>query len=375
MSHPLPIVEPSDLELDAARIQHVYDQLEDWTSGEAPAFPAAAILIGRGGQMLQPRRFGRQQPGEEQPIRDDSVFLLASITKPFTYMAALQLVEEGRLNLSDRVAAYLPDFAENGKEEVRVHHLFTHTSGLPDMLPNNRQLRAEHAPRSQFVEEAMRLPLDFPPGMNLQYQSMGTLVAAELVHQLSGNQIETQLLEHIFKPLGMDSSRLGSAGLDEERIVDVEVPEEIADENFHWNSEYWRAFGAPWGGMFSSPEDLAILCHCLLRDGRLRERTLLSPATIRLATRNRLDDYPDLAASVRRTRPWGLGWQLNPLGSPNAFCDLLGRDVFGHTGATGTMLWIDRANDLYCILLSTAIRAKAPWRLVRLSNMVAASVW
>jgi CubicO group peptidase (beta-lactamase class C family) len=92
-----------------------------------------------------------------------------------------------------------------------------------------------------------------------------------------------------------------------------------------------------------------------------------------MMTTNRLDDYPDLPEGVRRTQPWGLGWRLNHPGTPESWGDLLDRNVFGHTGATGTTVWIDPKAEGFCVLLTTALREKAPWRLVHLSNAVAAS--
>ncbi len=118
---------------------------------------------------------------------------------------------------------------------------------------------------------------------------------------------------------------------------------------------------------------MAVLCQCMLQFGRHESTRLWSRAVIELATTNRLDDYPEVPESVRRTIPWGLGWQLNRLGSPDCFSDLLSRDAFGHTGATGTMVWMDRKLDGFFILFTTAIRQKAPWRLVRLANMAAAA--
>jgi CubicO group peptidase (beta-lactamase class C family) len=100
---------------------------------------------------------------------------------------------------------------------------------------------------------------------------------------------------------------------------------------------------------------------------------LLSPAAVRMMTTNRLDDLPDLPEPVRRTQPWGLGWRLNHPGTRESWGDLLGRHVFGHTGATGTMVWMDPQNQGFCLLLTSALREKAPWRLVHLSNAVAAA--
>ena len=88
---------------------------------------------------------------------------------------------------------------------------------------------------------------------------------------------------------------------------------------------------------------------------------------------NRLDDFPDVPEPVRRTKPWGLGWQMNHPGTAGSWSDLLDRTVFGHTGATGTMLWMDKSRDGFCMLLTTAVRSRAPWRLVHLSNIVAAA--
>ncbi len=371
----LPITSVEELEIDPAQWQAANALLESWTEGESPAIPGAAMAIGRRGRMLEPQYFGRQSPLEATPIRRDGVFLLASISKPLTYLAGLILVERGLLNLSDRVVRYFPEFAANGKRRVQVHHLFTHTSGLPDMLPNNQQLRVAHASMGRFVDAAIReTKLDFPPGENYQYQSMGTLVVAALVEKLSGQSLAEFLRSEVFEPLGMNSTSLGAGSIDSERIASVELAAGASETDCHWNSEYWRNFASPWGGVFSSPEDIGVICDCMLNYGRHDTRHLWSRPTIELATTNRLDDYPDLPESVRRTIPWGLGWQLNRLGSPDCFSDLLSRDAFGHTGATGTMVWMDRELDAFFILFTTAIRQKAPWRLVRLANMAVASL-
>src|SRR4029077_16138946 len=135
--------------------------------------PGGAILVGRRGRVVAPRFFGRQGPERgAAPIRADSMFLMASITKPIVYMAGMMLVERGKLNLNDPVIRYIPEFAANGKEGVLVSHLFTHTSGLPDMLPNNTELRRQHAALERFIEGAVRqTTLAFRPGAQLQYQS------------------------------------------------------------------------------------------------------------------------------------------------------------------------------------------------------------
>ena len=368
----LPYAKPAEIGLDARGLMHAYDLLEKWTTGADSPIPGGAILVGRHGKIVEPRFFGRQGPEKDAPaIRPDAIFMLASITKPVVYLGALMLVERGLLNLSDPVTRYLPDFAAHHKEATLVQHLFTHTSGLPDMLPRDKELRTEKAPLEKFIAGAIRdtVPL-FPAGTNWSYQSMGTLVVAELIQKLSGQRIHDFLYKEIIAPLGLKSTRLGSKGLDEQRLVRVQTPPWQGAE-FGWNSRYWRQFGAPWGSMFSTPEDFAVICQLMLNGGTYEGVRLLSPNTVAQMTTNRLDDYAELPETIRRTQPWGLGWKLNPPGTSGSLCDLIGRQAFGHTGSTGNLLWMDPATKGFCILLTTAERARAPWRLVHLSNAVA----
>jgi CubicO group peptidase (beta-lactamase class C family) len=284
------------------------------------------------------------------------------------------LVERGLLNLTDPVVRYLPEFAAGGKEEVLVLHLFTHTSGLPDMLPNNEELRRKHAPLQAFLDGAVRdTKLLFKPGTQLSYQSMGTATVAQLVQKLTGETIADFLRRHVFDPLGMKSTTLGSKGVSRERLVRVEIPDYQKGGDFSWNSPYWQELGAPWGGLFSTPEDFAVICQLMLFGGRYNGVRLLSRDTVKRMTTNRLDDLPDLPESVRRTQPWGLGWRMNHPGTAGSWGDLLSTQVFGHTGATGTMVWMNPRSKSFCVLLTSAIREKAPWRLVHLSNIIASA--
>jgi CubicO group peptidase (beta-lactamase class C family) len=369
----LPIAQPETLGFDAARLNRAYELLAAWTA--AGEVPGGAIVVGRNGQMLAPRRFGRMGPeAEAEPIRDDALFLMASITKPVVYLAAMILVERGLFNLTDRVTRHFPEFAAHHKEDTLVLHLFTHTSGLPDMLPNNAELRRSHAPLSKFLEHAIRdtVPL-FAPGTSVSYQSMGTLVTAGLIERLSGMTVAEFLRREIFEPLGLKSIGLGSGPFDRARLVRVQTPE-YQDADFGWNSRYWQELGSPWGGLFSSPSDFAVLCQLMLGGGAVDGVRIVSPATVAAMTRNRLDDLPEIPESIRRTQPWGLGWRLQHPGLRDSWGDLLSPRAFGHTGATGTMVWMDPDTSVFCLLLTSAIREKQPWRLVSLSNAVAAAV-
>lgn len=370
----LPIVKPEEIKLDNERLQQAGSLLKEWTA--AGSVPGAAIVVGRHGMMVEPQFFGKQGPEKNaEAIRSDGMFLLASITKPIVYMSALRLVERGELVLSLPVTHYIPDFAAHHKESILVHHLFTHTSGMPDMLENNVALRQSLAPLKQFIHGAIydTVPLFQPAGTGLSYQSMGTLILAEIIQRLTRKTIAQHVRDEIIKPLGLQNTWLGRGEFPRERLVRVETPEYQTDSNFGWNSPYWQDLGVPWGGMFSSPADMAVICQCMLNYGEVQDRRLLSHSMLEMATTNRLNDYPDLPEPIRRSQPWGLGWRLNHPGQAGSWGNLLDRSVFGHTGATGTMVWMDRRRNGFAVLLTTAIRSQAPWRLVKLSNMIASA--
>jgi CubicO group peptidase (beta-lactamase class C family) len=203
---------------------------------------------------------------------------------------------------------------------------------------------------------------------------MGTLVVAEIVQRITKLSIHDFLKREIFDPLALRSTGLGSRGFDRARIVRVETPDYLAGGDHGWNSAYWQELGAPWGGMFSTVEDFAVLCQLMLGEGSYGGLRLLSPRGVRMMTSNRLDDYAELPESIRRVSPWGLGWQMNHPGTTESWSDLLDRTAYGHSGATGTLAWLDPRSGMFCLIFTTAVRSKAPWRLVHVSNAVSASL-
>lgn len=189
----------------------------------------------------------------------------------------------------------------------------------------------------------------------------------------SGLTIRDFVRSEIIEPLGLRSTGLGSQGFSRERLVRTTVPDYQKDVDSSWNSKYWQEFGSPAGGLFSTPEDFAVICALMLGGGKWGNVRLLSPASVRQMTSNRLHDLPHLPESVRRTQPWGLGWRLNHQGMPDSWSDLLSRQVFGHTGSAGNVVWMDPKTQGFCILFTNYLRARAPWRLVHLSNAIAAA--
>lgn len=368
----LTIVDPGKITTTPERFRRVDELFERWVrTGE---IPAAAYCVGRGSQMTATRTFGSQVPGTNQPVRPDALYLIASLTKPVTVLAGLILVERGLITLDDRVADYVPAFAKQGKDDVRIRHLMTHTSGLPDMLPENDRLRSEHRPFSAFIEGICELSLLFEPGTAVRYQSMGTAMLAEVVHQVAGVTLPEFLRSEVFEPLGMRDTALGCPKDWMERVVAVKLGEAQLRTDWHWNTPYWLGFGAPWGGLITTAADYGRLCRMMLAGGAVGAARVLSPAGCAAMTVNQLEAMPRIPEEDRRCRPWGLGWRLNWRGSSSNFGDLLGARCYGHWGATGTLCWMDPVTDCFTVIFTTQPQGDDGRHLARASNAIAAAL-
>lgn len=340
---------------DASRIERVWNLLRDWnTEGHCRAISAET---GSADGDTYSFALGQLAADDETAVTGDTIFLIASPTKPFVATAIMMLVEQGHLQLDHFVTRYLPEFRGHGKEATRLVHLLTHTSGLPDMLPNNVELRKQHAPLSEYMKHVYDVEPVAKPGTQVHYQSMGILTLAIILEKVTGASLPDYLAEKIFKPIEMESTALGipdtwakSGHMSRMAWSQVEDRPEATD--WGWNSMYWRKLGAPWGGLLSTAPDFGHFCRHLLQihqglDG------IIAPATLRAMTTNQLTCLADLPDSTIRTMPWGLGWQMNWPGHPRGFGSLLPAASYGHWGATGTMVWLDPTRGVYGVVLTT----------------------
>ena len=375
------ISSPDAAGLDPVRWQRALDLAAAFCREDRA--PAIAVHVGRSGKTTGVHGFGRQAVAADSPrLRSDAIFLVASITKPVVAMGTLLLVERGLLTLSDRVHEFLPEFLRFGKAGITIRHLLTHTSGLPDMLPDNRELRASNAPLAQFVEKTCEVASDFPAGRGVQYQSMGFAVLGEIISRVAGVSCAEFLRRKVFEPLGMRETALGAPDAwfaDSRPVIDrvpeIRVPPEQAEGgDWNWNSRYWRMLGAPWGGLLTTPADLGRFAQAMLNGGELGGVRVWSQQTVAAATRNQLEAFPEVPEADRRCRPWGLGWRGQWPAHSASFGDLAGPRTFGHWGATGTLLWIDPERDAFAVILTTQPQDPPGSVLSRLSNAILAAV-
>jgi CubicO group peptidase (beta-lactamase class C family) len=374
----LTITDARDLGLDARRIGRLRERLE--AAAAAGETPGVSVAIAREARAVT-LCAGRVARGPSAPpVTPETVFLVASVTKPVVAAAAALLVERGMLALDQPVAEVLPEFGNNGKESVKLRHLLTHTSGLPDMLPENQQLREQRQPLAEFMRRVCRLELLFPPETRIQYQSMGTATVGALVARADGRPLPLFLKEEFFGPLGMEASCLGLEGRLAGRLAecDLSVPGTGSDvggrdTDWGWNSDYWRGFGAPWGGMFATPLDLCRFLRMFAAGGRWGEGQVIAPATVRAMTRCQTDDLPSLPDAERRRQAWGLGWRLQRGPAEFPFGDLVSPNSYGHAGATGTKVWHDPVSGLSAAIFTNRPLAQSKSLLHQLSNLIAAA--
>ena len=220
------------------------------------------------------------------------------------------LVDRGLISLEDPAADYLPEFTGGDRPDIKVRHLLSHISGMPDMLPENTSLRRAHEPVEVFVERSLKTPLLYKPGTDFRYQSKGILLAAAIVERVSGQRLRDFEREEIFAPLGMERSALGIGDWAIEDTVWCGTDTEEDDElrSWGWNSPYWRDFGAPWGGMHSTGRDLVILLQTMLNLGAYGDQRIFSRAAVAAMTReSKRHAQRTVGAWVGRMRGAGVG--------------------------------------------------------------------
>jgi beta-glucosidase-like glycosyl hydrolase/uncharacterized protein YbbC (DUF1343 family) len=310
------------------------------------AFPGAVVAIGHRGRLAHLKAYGRMTyDAGAAAMATDTIFDLASLTKVVaTTTVAMTLVDEGRLDLDARVDSFLPRFVGPNKEKVTVRHLLTHAAGIDWWAPLFREVSGQAA----YVERICAMPLAAEPGAVMKYSDLGIILLGEILERVSGRPLEALVRERVTGPLGMRDTlyRPGPELLS--RIPPTEadpwrgrvVHGEVHDEN-----AFAIGGAAPHAGLFSTAPDLARFAQMLLWGGVYDHRRVVSRRTVDAFTR-------------RATLPPGtdraLGWDTRSAQGSSAGT-LFSPTSFGHTGFTGTSLWIDPERELFVVLLTNRV--------------------
>ncbi|MDR0842628.1 MAG: beta-lactamase family protein [Acidobacteriota bacterium] len=374
---------PESVGMDSSGLQDIDRAVEK--SIKDGELPGAVVLVARHGKVAYLKAFGqRATTPTPETMTTDTIFDIASLTKVVaTTPAVMQLVDRGVVRLGDPVKRYLPKFIGGGKDEITVGQLLTHYSGLrPDF-----DLSREWSGYDATMDELWKEKTVAVPGKEFAYSDLNFIALAEIVRVTSGQKLDAYAQEHIFAPLGMNETSFlppvawrariapteprrntlprpkGNATAQPDRKLDEMVRGEVHDPTT------WRMEGVSGhAGVFSSARDLAIYAQTLLNRGVGCGNRLLSEAAVAAMTR---PQSPAGAAQVR-----GYGWDIaSTYASPQG--DLFAGG-FGHTGFTGTSLWIHPPSDSFVIVLSNRVHPDGGKSINHLrsviANIVAASM-
>ena len=358
--------------------------------------PGAIVLVGRGDKIVYRRAFGsRAVAPSREPITDDTIFDVASLTKVVaTTTSVMQLVEQGRIRLRDPVAQFIPEFASHGKNAITIQHLLTHTSGLPPDLP----LEVEFSGADEAIRRASDLTVASPPGERFVYSDINFFLLGDIVRRVSGERLDRYAKTHIFDPLAMDdtmflppsslkpriaptercrplswpcapstslgagpSAALGASPSTAVGASDAAVP--FLRGIVHDPTARRMGGVAGHAGLFSTAADLSRFCRMLLAGGRLDAARILSPAAIERMTQ------PSTPPGMKDVR--GLGWDIDSTYSSNRGDLFPAGSTFGHTGFTGTSLWLDPRTSSYVVFLSNRVHPDGKGDVTALRGKVA----
>ncbi len=325
--------------------------------------PGVVVLIGQHGKITYRAAFGaRSLVPTRTPMRPDAIFDLASLTKVVaTTTAVMQLVEAGRINLDKPVAAYWPEFGPSGKASITVRQLLTHTSGLRPDLDTNRSWSGIAGALALIAADR---PIH-PPGGQFVYSDINFIVLGELVHRVSGEPLDVYTRRHIFAPLHMTDTGFNPTWSERVRVVPTDRQGGALRRGDVQDPTAYRMGGvAGHAGLFSTADDLARFAQMLLNGGILDGERILRRATVAEMTRAVV-----LPGGVRRA----LGWDVD---SPYAagMHEEFGPNAYGHTGYTGTLLWIDPSSETFLILLSSRLHPDDRGDVRRLRQQVAQTI-
>lgn len=328
--------------------------------GEAPG---AVVAIGHDEKIVHRFVYGKRALAPvSEPLDWETRFDMASLTKPtMTALAVMQLVEQQKLQLDDRVSQYFPEFASNGKGDISVRLLMTHYSGLPPDIPLNDPWTG----KAEGVRRAMMSPLANPPGEKFVYSDINYIMLGLLVEKLSGLPLDQYARINILEPLGMTESGYLPATSLRPIIAPTQYDEQGNMLRGVVHDPTARRMGGVAGhaGLFSDARDMTLYAQALLdrlkgRPSRfpLRRETLILMTT------------PQQQAGKTELR--GLGWDIDThYSSPRG--DVFSHRSFGHTGFTGTSLWIDPDSDSYVLILTNRVHPSGGHSVVRLRHDIA----
>ncbi|MDZ7659680.1 MAG: serine hydrolase [Fodinibius sp.] len=307
-------------------------------------FPGGVVTVVKDGNIAYQEGFGYETYEKLNPIKEDAVYDLASLTKATATTAAImKLVEEEKISLKDKVGKYIPEFSQGKKKNITIENFLLHNSGLPPFRVYVDSLKSE----KEIIEAIKNEPLTYKTGTDYRYSDLGFILLGKIVEQVTGKSLDQYLRETFYYPLGMSSTFFNPKKMGEyfiDRIPPTEIDTVFRDTTVHAvvhdERSYFLNGVAGHAGLFSSGRDLAIFCQMLLNDGWYAGRRYLEPSTIQKFTK-------------RQGKHSNRGYGFDRKSGKNSTAgSMTSKKTFGHLGFTGSSYWIDPERDLAIIILT-----------------------
>jgi uncharacterized protein YbbC (DUF1343 family) len=326
--------------------------------------PGAVLLVGRKSGIVYEKAYGNRavQP-QVEAMTTDTIFDLASLSKPVgTNTSIMILIDRGQIDPKEKVAHYLPEFGKKGKEEITVEQLLLHRGGL---TPDNNEKDYEDGPEKAW-ERICDLPLIYKPGERFAYSDVGFIVLGKLAEKVSGRPLNEFTADEIFKPLGMKDTGYKPAADLKLRIAPTERRKgEWIRGEVHDPRSYALGGVAGHAGLFSTARDLGRFCRMILNGGELDGKRVLSARAIEL-----ISTPNTLPGGATRSYGWDVRTRYSqPLGHRFPFYA-----SFGHTGFTGTCLWINPKDDVFFVMLTNSVHPNGKGNVLGLRRVVSTAV-
>ena len=309
------------------------------------AFPGASLAVGYREKLLVARGYGRlDYTSNSPPATLNSVYDLASLTKVVcTSTLAMQAFDRGAIDLEDRLSRFFPEFRERRKQQVALKHLLTHSSGLPAHIPFYEQTNG----KENILQRILDIPLEYRPGSRSVYSDLGFILLGAVVEKACGDSLDNLARERIFQPLGMVRTCFHPPSDWRHHMAPTEMDpwrKRLLRGEVHDENAYAMGGVAGHAGLFGTAADLGVFCQALLNGGVYNHRRIVKRSTLEIFTRHQAQPPESSRA---------LGWDTP---SPNCSAgSRLSPQSYGHTGFTGTSLWIDPRRRLFIVFLTNRV--------------------
>ncbi len=346
--------------------------LQSWV--DDGVVPGVAVAVAIDGVIVLEHYAGKTSAGAGTPVDTRTLYSIASISKVFTATLIMRLVERGDVAIDEAVRRFLPTFTGEGKRDITLRDLLSHTSGLPKENPAESSLWSSEATFAETIASTLNIPLAFPTGTRVGYSNVGYWLLGGVIETVSGGSFADVMRSEVFTPAGLTETFIDPPESEYPRIARRYGRAKIM------NAPYGRRLASPSAGIFATARDLVKFAAHFFPTRQDENSRLLSPASVVLMSSDQTRGLPGGIEGIQEWPlcPWGLGWEIKGAKRPHWTGDLTSGRTFCHIGQGGTLLWADPVSRISLAILAnrdiSTGWATDPARWARLTDLVATTL-